>query len=167
MSFKKAALNAPVEARTLNGMKALASSLNKNVDLFTKIGASRGKDISAEFEAAYQEDSDLALRIALWARDVRGGSGERQLFRDILLHLEKYHLEVLTDTFLLQKIPELGRWDDLLVFTNKDVKSMAYNLIKKAINDATEAQSILSRLESMSDVEAQRLLDTYQNEIAS
>lgn len=133
MSFKTAAKNTSVEARTLNNMKALASSLNKNVDLFSKIGASRGKDISAMFESAFQEDSDLAVRIALWSRDVRGGAGERQLFRDILLHLEKHHVDVLIKTKLLSRVPELGRWDDLLIFTDPAIKSAAYDLIHSAL----------------------------------
>jgi len=77
------------EARTANGMKARKSTAKATVDLFYKIGASRGKDITADFVAAYVENSDLALRIAQWARDVRGGAGERQLFRDILLHVEE------------------------------------------------------------------------------
>jgi hypothetical protein len=50
---------------------------------------SRGKDITQLFNTALIEDSELAIRIALWGRDIRGGAGERKLFRDILLHLEK------------------------------------------------------------------------------
>ena len=76
------------ESRTANGMKARKSTAKATVDLFYKIGASRGKNITAEFTAAFVENSDVALRIAQWARDVRGGAGERQLFRDILVHLE-------------------------------------------------------------------------------
>jgi hypothetical protein len=135
MSFKSAFLSTPVEARTENQMKALESTLSKNVDLFSKIGASRGQNITQLFESAYQEDRDLALRVALWSRDVRGGAGERQLFRDILLHLEKYHEEILEATHFLNKVPELGRWDDLLVFTNPVIKSKAYDLINRALNN--------------------------------
>ena len=76
------------EARTENGMKARKSTANALVDLFYKIGASRGKNIIPSFTAAMVEDKDLALRVALWARDAREGAGERQLFRDILVHLE-------------------------------------------------------------------------------
>jgi hypothetical protein len=132
-NFKQAVLSTPVEARTENGMKALASTLSKNVDLFFQIGASRGKDISCLFEVAYQEDSDIALRTALWVRDARGGAGERQLFRDVLLYLEKNHKKDLTKTKILSKVPVLGRWDDLLVFTDADVKSIAYDLIHSAL----------------------------------
>ena len=134
-SFKQAALNTPVEARTLNNMKALQSTLNKNLDLFSKIGASRGKDIVPQWEQAYQEDADLALRIALWTRDVRGGAGERKLFRDVLLHIEKHHVNVLLNTKLLYKVPELGRWDDLLIFTNPEVKTKVYGFIKAALTN--------------------------------
>ena len=127
-------LNTPVLARTENGMRAQESTMSAVVDLFYNIGSSRGKNVTKEFERAYQDDADLALRIALWTRDVRGGAGERQLFRDILQYLEKYHREVLLDTKFLAKVPELGRWDDLLVFNfDPEIKSKAFDLIHKAL----------------------------------
>ena len=43
-------------ARTANGMKARKSTANACVDLFFKIGASRGKDITRDFAAAFAED---------------------------------------------------------------------------------------------------------------
>ena len=52
------------EARTANGMKARKSTASACVDLFYKIGASRGKNITGDFTAAYVENSDVALRIA-------------------------------------------------------------------------------------------------------
>jgi len=119
------------EARTANGMKARKSTANKAVDLFYNIGASRGKNIVPAFTAAYVEDKDLALRIALWARDVRGGAGERELFRSILIHLEKSDKDAALA--LLKKIPELGRWDDIFVFTDKDLKAAAYTMLGDAL----------------------------------
>jgi len=119
------------EARTANGMKARKSTANKAVDLFYNIGASRGKNIVPAFTAAYVEDKDLALRIALWARDVRGGAGERELFRSILTHLEKSDKDAAMA--LLKKVPELGRWDDIFVFTDKDLKAAAYTMLGDAL----------------------------------
>lgn len=55
-------------ARTENNMKARQSTASACVDLFSKIGASRGKNIIPEFVAALVENEDIALRIALWAR---------------------------------------------------------------------------------------------------
>lgn len=121
------------EARTANGMKARKSSAKATVDLFYSIGASRGKNIVPEFTAAYVENSDLALRIAQWARDVRGGAGERQLFRDILVHLEKTEPDAALA--LLRKIPEVGRWDDIFVFTTPALKSAAYTMLGDALRD--------------------------------
>ena len=119
------------EARTENGMKARKSTAKATVDLFYKIGASRGKDITGDFTAAYVENSDVALRIAQWARDVRGGAGERQLFRDILVHLEKRDPDAALA--LLRKVPEVGRWDDIFVFTSPVLKSAAYSMLGDAL----------------------------------
>jgi hypothetical protein len=119
------------EARTANGMKARKSTASACVDLFYNISASRGKNITGDFTAAYVENSDVALRIAQWARDVRGGAGERQLFRDILVHLEKRDPDAALA--LLKKIPEVGRWDDIFVFTNPDLKSAAYTMLGDAL----------------------------------
>jgi hypothetical protein len=131
MTFANAVRNQ--EARTVNGMKARASTADACVDLFFKIGASRGKNIIPDFTAAYVQDRDLASRIALWVRDVRGGAGERKLFRDILLEMVK------TDSdrafAMIYKVPELGRWDDLLIF-DKDsaAETVAFALIKDALD---------------------------------
>ncbi len=130
-SFAQAVVQNPAPARTSNGMRARSGSGAPLVDLFYKIGASRGKNVVADFETAYQADSDIALKIALWARDVRGGAGERQLVRDILLHLEKQYPDTLLR--VLPFIPEFGRWDDMLIFKTKPVKDAAYTLIGDAL----------------------------------
>ena len=112
-------------------MLARRSTASACVDLFFKIGASRGQNIIPAFTAAYVEDREIALRIAQWARDVRGGSGERELYRQILGYLEVSNpadAEV-----LMRKTPEIGRWDDLLVFTTRDLKSKAYAQIGDAL----------------------------------
>ena len=121
--------------RTTNGMVARKSTANACVDLFYKIGASRGKDIIPDFTAAYVEDRETALRIALWARDARGGAGERKIFRDILQYLEKVGDEDAV-VRLMYKTPEVGRWDDLLIFQTEAMKHEAYNLVGIAIAKA-------------------------------
>lgn len=121
------------EARTENGMKARKSTANSVVDLFFNIGASRGKDIIPQFVSAYVEDKTLALRVAAWARDVRGGAGERKLFRDILCYLETADPDAAIA--LSNKVPELGRFDDLFVFKTQALRNHAYALLKKALDD--------------------------------
>lgn len=119
------------EARTANGMKARKSTTKATVDLFYNIGASRGKNIVPAFTAAYVENKELAMRIALWARDARGGAGERQVFRDILAHLEK--VDVDAAKALLTKVPELGRWDDIFAVTSPELKKIAYTMLGDAL----------------------------------
>jgi hypothetical protein len=121
------------EARTTNGMKARKSTANAVVDLFYNAGASRGKNIVPAFTAALVENRELALRVAAWLRDARGGAGERQLFRDILVYLEKTDTEAAKA--LLAKVPELGRWDDLFVFKTKALKEAAYTMLGDALRE--------------------------------
>lgn len=118
----------PILARTENGMRARASTSKATVDLFGSIAAMRGKNPVAAFQAAAQENLDTALRIAQWARDVRGGAGERKIYRDILLYLEKTDPGLLVESKLLDNLPELGRFDDLLIFTDGAVNAKALGI---------------------------------------
>ena len=120
------------EARTTNGMKAHKSTANPCVDLFFNIGAMRGKDVIPAFVAAYVHDPVITIRIALWARDVRGGAGERKIFRDILKYMEVNDPE--SAKKILLRVPELGRWDDMLV-ANGPIKDYSFSLIQSALMD--------------------------------
>jgi len=125
------AVRSDVDARTENGMKARSTTSSKCVDLFYNIGASRGKNIVPAFTAAYVENKDIALRIALWARDVRGGAGERQIFRDVLKYLEIEN--PLDCKRLLARTPELGRFDDLFAVITPAMKDVALTQFAQAI----------------------------------
>jgi len=124
------------EARTENGMKARVSTADASTDLFFKIGASRGKDIIPQFVSAFTNNIDDAMRIAQWSRDVRGGAGERKTFIDIVSYLEQTQNPDYAIA-LIKKVPELGRWKDLVEvkYTSEKVRNVAYDLIKEALND--------------------------------
>jgi hypothetical protein len=130
-AFVEAVKSVPVESRTANGMKTFDSSKSDLVDLFFAIGASRGKDLSTQFARALAQDETLALRLLMWARDVRGGAGEREVVRKILLNLEKTNPKALAR--LIPHLAEFGRWDDLLIFKTKEVKAQAFTLIGDAL----------------------------------
>ena len=130
-TFKDAVTSTVTPARTANNALTNASTLNANVDLFWLIGASRGKDITSVFEAAYQNNRELALRTLLWVRDVRGGAGERQTFRSLLRFLESNHHK--DAKLIAEHVAEYGRWDDLLIFETKEFKLIAANLIHDAL----------------------------------
>jgi len=119
---------------TENGMATNSSSLSAVVDLFFNIGAMRGQDkdrLIATFSKAFYQDPTRAMKILFWARDVRGGAGERQIFRDIMGYLLESHPEALKIN--LNLIPEFGRWDDLLVLEDTKLQADAFNLIQKAL----------------------------------
>lgn len=132
-TFVEAVKNSQVKERTLNGMKTFDSSKNALVDLFFSIGASRGKELSTDFTKALMLDETLALRLLMWARDVRGGAGEREVVRKILVGLEKNYPTLLDR--VLPHLAEFGRWDDLLIFETKAVKAKAFTLIGNALRD--------------------------------
>ena len=132
-SFVNAVSTVQMETRTANGMKTFDSSKNALVDLFFMIGASRGKDLSKQFVTALKQDETLALRLLMWARDVRGGAGERDVVRTILLSLEKNYPEALDR--VLPHLSEFGRWDDLLIFKTQPVKAKAFTLIGNALRE--------------------------------
>lgn len=118
---------------TTNGMPTFQSSLDYGVDLFFQIGASRGKDIIPAFSLAYNEDPEIATRIALWVRDVRGGAGERQLFKDILLYMVTKELSEAKR--MMRSISELGRWDDILVLFGTPLEKDALRMITHALKE--------------------------------
>jgi len=102
-------------ASTDNGALAHHSSLSANLDFFYLAGASRGKDIKQEFIKALNEDRDVALRTLQWLRDIRGGAGERQLFKDLFTTIGS----VTDASKVLGNVKEIGRLDDLLDLSTK------------------------------------------------
>lgn len=98
------------DSRTENGMLAHSTTSNACVDLFFQIGAMRDWNKQQKqnaFIKAYAENPTVAIKILFYSRDIRGGQGERQTFRDIF--------ECVPENYkYMHHIPEYGRWDDLL-----------------------------------------------------
>jgi hypothetical protein len=117
---------------TENGARAYKSTKNAVLDLFASWGGMRGKDITPMFKLAIDEDIHLAVRLALWGRDVRQGAGERELFKQALSHLAYIQSPYVYN--IITKVPELGRWDDLFVFFNTKYWEACTNLISNALN---------------------------------
>ena len=112
--FAKAARKESVYVRTENGAAALNSTSDARLDLFGVIGALRGADqarIERLFSEAYRADPLFATKIAFYARDIRGGLGERETFRTIMRYMARMHPEALGPN--LDLIGVYGRYDDL------------------------------------------------------
>lgn len=128
--------------RTENAMPAHSSTLNECVNLFFQIGAMRGMDkdrLISYFTKAYNEDPSTAMKILFWCRDVRGGAGERQIFRDIAKYMATEHTSSMRKNLGL--IAEYGRWDDLLVFTDTKLENDTFEVIKNVLENGKEAQT--------------------------
>lgn len=120
-------------ARTKNGMKTNHNTESCVLDFFGKAGSSRGKDLTSEFTSALVENKELALRALQWTRDIREGAGERNQFRIIIKNLDKKHPKLAS--LMIPKIPELGRFDDLFSYETPANRKIAFNLIKKSLEE--------------------------------
>jgi len=124
------------DSLTENGMVTNSTSLNNCVDLFFQIGAMRGQDknrLLNAFSKAFYENPLTAMKLLFWARDIRGGAGERQIFKDIIEYLAKNRTEVLKKN--LHLVSEFGRWDDLLILIGTPLETSALELIAKGLAD--------------------------------
>lgn len=115
---------------TENSAEALKSTTNSLLDLFATIGALRTRsesDIEKAFSLAFTEDRLLATKMSFYARNIRGGLGERKTSRIIWKWLAKVYPEVIVKNLSL--IPEFGRYDDLYAFIGTDVEYNVWRLI--------------------------------------
>ncbi len=127
---------ANTDATTTNGAVTLPTSTSKIVDFFYLLGAMRtsGEDtIINSFSAALGEDFLITVRSLFYARDIRGGQGERNLFKVCM----KYMANAPVYRHLVEKnlhlVPIYGRWDDMTCFAGTAMESKAMALWAEAI----------------------------------
>jgi hypothetical protein len=99
--------------------------------LFATIGALRNapdEDVIKRFTRAFAENPDIAVKTLFFARDIRGGLGERKIFRTILEYMTKHSPDSVKKN--LWAVPEFGRYDDLLVLLESPVKQDVIDYIK-------------------------------------
>ncbi len=120
--------------RTENGAKTLRSSGSEVLDLFASIGALRSAkdfDILRRFCRAWTDDRELAMKILFYARDVRGGLGERRVFHTILRYLAFTEPESVRKNIGL--LPFYGRFDDLLDLLETPCETDALRYIRERL----------------------------------
>jgi hypothetical protein len=122
---------------TENGAISNASTLDPILDYFSRAGAMRGRvqDAVNLFDKAYSVDPVLALRCLFYLRDIRGGQGEREVFRATLANLDA---DVLNQ--VLEFIPEYGRWDDMPI--NEDTASYLFQQLHTDEADMSAGKSV-------------------------
>lgn len=100
---------------TENGAVGYKTTGKALLDLNFKLSSMRNMlpdQIWHEFLKAYNENPALAVIWLFFARDARGGNGERRTFRIIFERLAYENPDLTLK--LLNLVPEYGRWDDLL-----------------------------------------------------
>lgn len=116
---------------TTNGAKAFKSTKSNVLDFFAIGSALRERSAQDHvnlFSSAWMENPDLALKAMFYARDVRGGQGQREAFRNQLKYLADLRPETVRANLAL--ISEYGRWDDLYVLMGTKVEQDALQLMK-------------------------------------
>lgn len=131
-SFANAARVDSTHTYTENGAQALKTTSDARLDLFAVIGALRSADdnrLISLFENAYAVDPLFATKILFYARDIRGGLGERETFRRLLKHIATRHPEALVDN--LDLIGVYGRYDDLYTLIGTPLEDDMWQAMKK------------------------------------
>ena len=120
---------------TENGALAYNSLDTNLLSFFAIVGAMRArdkKDIIDMYLAARDEDKELADKIILYARDVRGaGLGERRIGRILLKELAKIDpakVKRNLDTFV-----EFGRFDDLYALVDTPCEDDMWKFMAKTM----------------------------------
>ena len=128
LNFLKAEAN---RTYTENGAAAHMTTGSNCLNLFATVGALRNstkEEIVDRFAKAYDENANLAMKLLFYSRDIRGGLGERRVFRTILRWLATNHSESVIKN--LNYIAEFGRYDDLLELMNTPCEQEMLTLIK-------------------------------------
>lgn len=117
---------------TENGAYAHKSTGNSLVDLFATIGAYRSRSdsqVENVFSNAFGEDKLLATKMSFYARNIRGGLGERKVSRTIWKWLAFQYPEVMRKNLSL--VPLFGRWDDMYSFVGTPIEDEMWAVLKE------------------------------------
>jgi len=127
---------------TENGAVTFTDSGSALLNFYAQAGAMRKNPDKALalFQKAFGEDRLKAIKVLFYLRDVRGGQGERDLFRTCLEWLGGNHRDVFEN--ILQFISEYGRWDDMF-FDNEIV--IEHIRMQLEVDKNSETPSLLAK----------------------
>jgi len=130
--LEKALTNSPSNRSvTENGAVGHKTTGKKLLDLNFSVSSLRSAgdhDVERKFSEACAEDVNTAIVWLFFARDVRGGLGERRLFRIGMTYLAREFPQKVR--VLLPLISEYGRWDDLMCLLGTKARSDVLALIR-------------------------------------
>lgn len=121
---------------TENGALAFKTTRSQLVDFQYKVSSYRNcedAEIIEDFKKVINENLQYALKLLFYIRDVRGGLGERRLFRLCLPLIEK-EIKVDTNT-LCEWVIEYGRYDDLFCLLQTERKTEVLKFIDEIFHE--------------------------------
>ena len=125
---------------TKNGAVTYGTTGSECLDLFATVGALRGQsddEIIRRFVRAFTEDRDTAMKLLFFARDIRGGLGERRVFRTVIKWLAENEPDTVRKN--LEYIAEYGRFDDLLSLMGTELEKDMIAVVKRQLDADLEA----------------------------
>ncbi len=163
MSFADEMRKAGTFTRTENGAVALNTTGSACLDLFGTIGSLREAEeirIQSLFAEAFREDPLSAVKIVFYARDIRGGLGERKTFRVLLRYMAEKHPDALAPN--LDLIGVFGRYDDLYCLIGTPLEDAMWETMKKQFEEdrdnlrAGNAISLLAKWIKTADASSEK-----------
>ena len=121
---------------TENGALGYRTTGSKLLDMnfaVTSLRNASDSDIVSLFMNAFNENPRLAIGWLFFARDVRGGMGERRLFRVCMTWIADTYPDIAKK--LLPLVAEYGRWDDLIVLYDTKVKKDVGDIIIRQLTE--------------------------------
>lgn len=118
--------------KTTNGADALNTTSSKCLDLFGRAGSVRNlsvEDKQIMFDSAFKEDADIAVKLLFYIRDIRGGYGERDTFKDMLTQLALLSPQSVEKN--LWAVLEFGRASDLYSLIGTKAEDAMWNFMKE------------------------------------
>lgn len=125
---------------TENGAKVYSSTGNELLDLNYAVSSMRNMsadEIIAKFVKALMCDERLAIKWLFYAGDVRGGLGERRLFKICLWYLAETRPDTVRK--LLPLVAEYTRCDNLFVLLDGALSDDVCRLIEKRLENDEKA----------------------------
>lgn len=125
---------------TENGAITYESTGSECLDLFATVGALRRESdekIIPRLIRAYTENPDIAMKILFFARDIRGGLGERRVFR-VMMHWIAENVPASAKKNL-KYIAEFGRYDDLFALMGTACESDVMEIVKTQLAEDIHA----------------------------
>ncbi len=124
---------------TENGAVGYRTTGKELLDINFAVSSLRNKsdaEVTNAFAKAYYENNLLAVKWLFYAGDVRGGLGERRLFKLGMCFLAKNQREIAIK--LLPLIPEYTRWDNYLILLDTSLCDEVCAILKKQLNSDME-----------------------------